>query len=408
MKLFEGVCLVSLAFTAAVLGWYQLRTENSAPVSSEPAERFSVASNGERTSSSTEDVDADENEDDEGDTGRPEIMFSDDMPEIAPTIWGVGDDIQYRENQAALDATSEEVFFGNELKPGAMPEVVALNQTGAAATNGLCTGTLISKRMAVTAMHCVADGVRKILIGDSVTTASTVYDIVEPISVSPPAAALDIAVVLLDRDVENITPAKIAPNDWIDNATWIAVAGYGASENRSTTRQGRKLYAAIPVATTDCSRTDVLGYSDSQLYGCNPGFELVAKGVFETNELARIEKSAREKIENDPGGGKAVDTCKGDSGAGAFVTEPTDHKTASEFAQAVLGERYLAAVTSRVIRMDSAIKSDRESKMGNRFTNCGDGGIYVRLTPEVISIIRLAANAEGQKITIGPLERTAL
>lgn len=384
MKLFDIVCTVVLVFTAGALGWHQFSERFPLPGApqTEISQDKPMAGDGEEAG------------------GVPEIFFTDEAPAPTPKSWGVGEDPQYRVNQDSLDPSSEEVFFGEKLDPGALPEVVALNQTDTPSTNGLCTGTLIAKRMAITAGHCIDASIKKVLLGDAVSNAAAVYDVENLLYLNTPQD-LDIGIVLLKQDADGVTPAIIAPSAWVDRATWIAVAGFGADESRSANKQGKKLYAAIPIATNDCSRSDVLGYSDAKLYDCVAGAELVAKGVFNNFELSRIEeKYVRDKVKADVDGGNAVDTCKGDSGSGAFITAPENHQSANEFAQAVLNDRYLAAVTSRVVRMASDIKTEREEIDGTPYTNCGDGGIYVRFTSEVLSEIQQWASLYGQEVKI--------
>lgn len=136
--------------------------------------------------------------------------------------------------------------------------------------------------------------------------------------------------------------------------------GFGLTETGKT---GEKRYANVPIASHDCSGRVGDGRTDAQGFGCIEGGELVAAGT-QTME---------------------ADTCKGDSGGPAFVTLPDHAAPETIFDAAMETTHAIAGVTSR-----SASK-----------IICGDGGIYVRIGPDIEAWIAGQSNIWQAAISSG-------
>lgn len=203
------------------------------------------------------------------------------------------------------------IYGGDLVDPGTWPEVVALDIL----ENGfLCTGTLVTDRLVLTAAHCLQGQLTpskiRILIGDrtstpSFTTVADAYGAHPDYCDDLDACKEDIhdyAWVVL-RDPAPPTPAKVlvSQSDW-DRALKvdapITLVGYGEDENGN---RGVKRIA----------ETTIRDFSST-------GNEFLA-------------------------GGMGIDSCQGDSGGPAFVI--------------VDGQPLLVGITSRGY-------------------DCGEGGFY--------------------------------
>ncbi len=218
------------------------------------------------------------------------------------------------------------IIGGSAVQPGDFLDCVAV---GSDAQWG-CTGTLIGPNVVVTAGHC-ADFATRVYFGIDVTQPGKIVRVKK--RVRHPKYHLagkhnDLMVLLLESDVTGVAPRGLASGPVVDKATDGRVVGFGATEPSGTFGYGRKQQVDVPIASIAC-RATVDGHDDNVSYGCDRGLELVA---------------GRPLLQRD--------TCNGDSGGPFYVTGPD-------------GGRLLAAATSRAT--DSAV------------SNCGDGGIYVRI-----------------------------
>lgn len=205
------------------------------------------------------------------------------------------------------------IFGGDLVEPGTWPSAVAilLGET-------LCTGTLVSDRVILTAAHCLeglpSPGFFQVVIGDDVYTEyEQVIEVAEH-GTHPDFCGTDTTVckvdiwdygyVVLAEPVVGVTPTRViaAQSDW-DEAMYVGspltVVGYGDDEEGL---HGLKRRVDV----------DIVRFSST-------GLEFQA-------------------------GGMGFDSCQGDSGGPAFVTLAS-------------GEVVLAGITSRGY-------------------DCGKGGFY--------------------------------
>jgi endonuclease G len=238
-------------------------------------------------------------------------------------------DPRYLKNSRALARRmtgGARVIGGQPVPAGAFLDCVAV---GSDAQWG-CTGTLIGPNTVLSAGHCVEVATR-VFFGSDVTKPGVVVRVKKRVRhprYHQGGKRNDLMVLVLERDVADVPPRKLATRSRIEAASDGRVVGFGATEASGTFGYGRKLQVDVPIASPSC-RGKVGGEDDSSSYGCDRNLELVAGRSL----LAR-------------------DSCDGDSGGPFYVDDGA-------------GDWLLAGATSRAT--DSAL------------SNCGDGGIYVRV-----------------------------
>lgn len=185
-----------------------------------------------------------------------------------------------------------------------------------------CTGTLIAPNVVVTADHC-KNVARVFLKGSDVTRLDEGEVIAVQAMYSHPE--VDLKVLVLAQD-STVTPRRVAQAADIAAATEAIAVGFGTVDPDGFLGYGikRRTPDTVKIMTHDCGEPGA-----PKQHGCLAGREVVA------GHHSRL-----------------TDTCRGDSGGPLYI-------------QGADGEYYLLGATSRGAR--------------GGFTNCGYGGIYVRV-----------------------------
>jgi secreted trypsin-like serine protease len=187
-------------------------------------------------------------------------------------------------------------------------------------TDFYCTGTLIARRLVVTARHC--DDIQRVFLrGTNVDQLNNG----EVISVTDSIAhdKYDLRILVLERDSE-VTPCHVAQGAEIGNPKTARLVGFGNVNLAGTIGYGIKRMVDVPIASLQCATPN-----EETSFGCRGGKEMVAghKGLLK-------------------------DSCHGDSGGPLYIKNSN-------------GGYYLLGATSR--------------GLSNSNNACGDGGIYVRV-----------------------------
>lgn len=278
-----------------------------------------------------------------GGVGGPKTRL---MP--AESISRVMRDPRLFENIRAMNSAKTEprIWFGEETT--AFLEVAAIRDDDEKA---ICSGTLIAPNAVLTAKHCHCGGVnKKVYFGKNFRDAARedYVRVVKSIPFAscsmPNSAGGDLAVLLLERAVQNIKPRALSRGEWINDAISGRVVGFGLSEDSVTKPLGPKRVTDITLVSQKCDGTTTspqgASVEDAAWYKCAKGVEIVAKAPF----------------------GNKKDTCSGDSGGPIMIQGPNE-------------SFYLAGVTSRGVEYPGA-------------ATCGDGGIYPRVDGAVLDWLR--------------------
>jgi hypothetical protein len=277
-------------------------------------------------------------------------------------------DQRFVANIKKVDTNANVEVIGGAPTDGTFPETVVLEDKSGAR---ICTGTLIAKRIVLTARHCLElDKVglkdTPVKFGDDRKQPTKTIEVDEAIPMpqnpSSPEPASDIALVRLKADAD-ATPVSIAAESRVTANAALRVVGFGRVDAGTS---GKKFTVRIIIASYDCRGKVVRKgeeLTDKQFYGCKP-VEMVAAG--------KIDPTTR----------RSADTCNGDSGGPAFVAPadmafPAD-KFETTFESRAAPPRYaLAAVTSHGI-------STGYIRGGE--LRCGQGGVYTRLSGNVSKV----------------------
>jgi hypothetical protein len=261
---------------------------------------------------------------------------------------------------------SLEVVNGKAAPPGAYGATVLIT---APTSQHPCSGILVAPRIVLTARHCRSRGIAtreaRVIFGnrDNGNSAMARSVVAEPTALRNQGFP-DLVLLQLAADAP-VAPAVIAQPEWIRSAVAVRVVGFGEDDSGSS---GRKLYGDLIAFSNSCNGF-VDRRSDSQVYECTPGRELVAAGI------------------PSPGGAVPTDTCYGDSGGPIFVVHPAEGGSSKTFDDAIKAGRYYLAGVTRRGAPGAGLK-------------CGGGGVYTLVLDETLAWIQRTARGWGQNVEI--------
>lgn len=238
----------------------------------------------------------------------------------------------YAANARILYATAGEVDIGGRAtKPSEHRESIAVG-SGA----DLYAGAFVASSMVLTAAHCVHDkGDIHVLVGRTIEHPERVIGVRHVLTHPDYDAAThanDLALLMLDEELNNMQCAQIVASRMIDTATAVRLVSFGNGNAYASVPAGRRRVLHVPVVTASC-----LSEAERLAFKCHLRSELI------------LGKAAL-----------ARDGCSNESGSPCYIR---------------VGNRWrLVGITSRPIP--------------GYHMPCGDGTICVRVDEWVKKILR--------------------
>jgi secreted trypsin-like serine protease len=193
-------------------------------------------------------------------------------------------------------SSSEQTVIGGTVDPGD-PSVVAFlaqlaNQDSS--TQALCTGTVISPHVVLTAAHCVPDNITQavVLVGTDLSQQDTITPLqvtgggAHP-SYNPVSGAHDVGfVVLADPTTLTPVPYNRTPVDG-DVGQSLRVVGYGVTSSDKSAQAGVKETASLTISSITSTRVMTPANSNQPCHG-DSGGPLLLTGADGTEQIAAL------------------------------------------------------------------------------------------------------------------------
>jgi hypothetical protein len=326
--------------------------------------------------------------------GKPECLKREGMHQVERY------DPRFQVNLCEWQLANGEIYNGKVPKPDEYSSTALLTLSpppiSQTSVKQVCSGTLIAKRVVITARHCLFPNsggfVTKgafVSFGPNHKQLNSTIEVADTAEID--IAGVDIGLVLLKSPAPASVPVmEIAAPQTINRARGVRIVGFGYTElyDDSTSIDasrgdleliGQKRYADVVVASPNCAGTLSAPLQDDP--------------VFKTRTDREFYQCAKD-IEFTAANIDYADTCGGDSGGPVYVASVEENKLWRKFDAAMQRGRYfLGGVTSAGI-------PDLKRSAGAIRPKCGIGGIYTLLEGDTVKKIVEQAAAWNQTVKI--------
>ncbi|MBS1911119.1 MAG: trypsin-like serine protease [Bacteroidetes bacterium] len=177
---------------------------------------------------------------------------------------------QYAANARGLYCTANHAAIGGRAaRPSEHRECIAIGSNA-----GLRGGVLVSANAVLTTAHAVCDeDDLHVLIGRALEHPERtlrVRRVLPHPAYDAAGNASDLALLVLEEELNGLPVARMAPPDAVDTATEVRLVGFGNSNVQSSISPGLKRMLHVPVVSVDCR-----GAKEHEAFRCVPGLELV-------------------------------------------------------------------------------------------------------------------------------------